>query len=92
MHYALFYDLVDNAIEARVPYRDAHLTLAKDAYERGFLVMAGAFTDPPDTSVLVFRADDRAEVEAFARNDPYVVNGVATKWTVREWMVVLPPD
>lgn len=92
MHYALFYDLVDNAIEARVPYREAHIALATEAYERGFLVMAGAFTDPPDTSVLVFRANDRAAVEEFARNDPYVINGVATGWTVREWAVVLPKE
>ena len=92
MYYALFYDLVDNALEARAPYRDDHIALALAAHERGFLVMAGAFTDPPDTSVLVFRADDRAEVEEFARNDPYVINGVATKWTVREWAVVLPQD
>jgi len=90
MHYILFYQLVDNALEARAPYRDRHLELAKEAFERGFLTMAGALTDPPDTSILIFRTDDRAEVEAFARNDPYVNNGVVTKWSVREWAVAIP--
>ena len=90
MHYILFYDLVENALEARAPYRDDHLALASDAFERGFLTMAGALTDPADTSILIFRADSKAEVEEFARNDPYVNNGVVTKWSVREWAVAIP--
>jgi hypothetical protein len=90
MHYILFYDLVDNALEARAPYREEHLARALRAHESGLLVMAGALTDPPDTSILVFEADDRSAVEEFARNDPYVNNGVVTKWTVREWAVAIP--
>jgi len=89
MHYILFYDLVDNALEARAPYRDEHLARAKEAFESGFMVMAGALTDPPDTSVLIFKADDKSAVEEFARNDPYVNNGVVTNWAVREWAVAI---
>ena len=90
MHYVLFYDLVDNALEARAPYRDEHLARAKEALDSGFLVMAGALTDPPDTSILIFEADDKSAVEEFARADPYVINGVVTRWSVREWAVAIP--
>lgn len=90
MYYILFYDLVDNALEARAPYRDEHLKRALQAYESGLLVMAGALTDPPDTSILVFKADAKSAVEEFARNDPYVINGVVTAWSVRQWAVALP--
>lgn len=90
MYYILFYDLVDNALEARAPYRDEHLARAKEAFESGFMVMAGALTDPPDTSILIFKADEKSAVEEFARNDPYVNGGVVTEWSVREWAVAIP--
>ncbi len=28
-------------------------------------------------------------VEEFARNDPYVLNGLVTRWEVRPWAVVI---
>ena len=40
----------------------------------------------------VLSQDDKAAVEEFARNDPYVINGVVTDWIVRQWMVVVPED
>jgi uncharacterized protein YciI len=27
--------------------------------------------------------------EEFARDDPYVVNGLVVRWTVREWTIVI---
>ena len=30
--------------------------------------------------------------EDFARRDPYVANGLVTKWTVRPWAVVIGGD
>src|SRR6266567_1598770 len=34
-------------------------------------------------------AADKSKVEAFARKDPYVVNGLVKKWEVRPWNVVI---
>jgi hypothetical protein len=90
MYYALFYDLVDDVVNKRAPYREQHLGLAQKAYEDGLLVLAGALADPPDRALLVFRADDASVVEEFARNDPYVINGIVTDWQVRKWTVVIP--
>jgi uncharacterized protein YciI/heme-degrading monooxygenase HmoA len=88
-YYALFYELVDDMVTRRVPFREEHLRLVREARERGELVLAGALTEPVDRALLVFHVDDKSKVEAFARKDPYVLNGLAKKWEVRPWNVVV---
>ena len=92
MWWLLLYDVVDDYLSRRPAFRDEHLALASAAHERGELVLAGAFADPPDGAVLVFRGPDRAVAEDFARADPYVRNGLVTTWRVREWSVVIGGD
>jgi uncharacterized protein len=89
MHYLLFYDVVEDYETRRVPLRQAHLELARAAHVRGELVLAGALGDPPDGAVLLFQGDSPAAAEAFARADPYVVDGVVTRWWVRPWTTVV---
>ena len=88
-YYALFYDVVDEFIARRQPYLDRHLRLAREPHARGELVLAGALADPADRALLVFRADNPQVVEDFARNDPYVTNGLVARWEVRPWTVVI---
>jgi len=92
MHYLLFYDYVENAVDRRAPFRDAHLGLAREALERGELLLGGAFADPVDGAALLFRVDDKSVVEAFVRRDPYVTNGIVTAWRIRPWTVVVGGD
>jgi hypothetical protein len=87
MHWLLFYDFVDDMPTRRVPHRDKHLALARAAHERGELIIAGAFAEPPHGAVLVFRGDDAAAAEAFVAADPYVANGLVTGWRIRPWQV-----
>ena len=89
MYYILQYDAVDNYVERRAPYRDQHLTLAQEAYQRGELLLAGAFAHPADGAALVFKVEDVSVVERFAQNDPYVKEGLVKAWRVREWTVVV---
>ena len=86
---ALFYELVDDYVERRAALRADHLALAQAAHERGELVLAGAMSDPFDQALLVWSTDDVGVVEAFAKADPYVVNGLVTSWRVRTWNVVI---
>jgi len=88
-YYALFYELVDDMVTRRVPFREEHLRLAREARERGELLLAGALADPVDRALLVFHVDDKSKAESFARKDPYVVNGLAKRWEVRPWKVVV---
>lgn len=88
-YYALFYDVVDDFISRRTPYRDEHLRLVREAHRRGEILLAGALSEPADRALLVFRASERSVVDDFARNDPYVTNGLVTRWQVRPWAVVV---
>ena len=88
-YYLLFYDYGENAVERRGPYRDTHLKLAREASERGELFLGGAFADPVDGAVLVFKAESPAPVEEFVRKDPYVASGLVTAWRIRPWTVVV---
>ena len=65
---------------------DYRLDLSSD---RGELIFGGAFDDPVDRALLIFHVDDSSKVEAFARKDPYVVNGLVRRWEVRPWKVVV---
>jgi uncharacterized protein len=89
VHYLLFYDYVEDAVERRAPFREAHLTLAREAHARGELLLGGAFADPVDGAVLLFRTDSPAAVEAFVAKDPYVASGLVTRWRIRPWTVVV---
>ncbi len=89
MYYMLLYDVVDNFIERRAGFRDAHLQLAREAHERGELLLAGALADPVDGAALVFTTEDRSVAERFAQNDPYVTGGLVKAWRVRQWNVVI---
>lgn len=89
MYYILFYDVVDDFINRRAPLRESHLKLAREAHERGELLMAGALSEPVDGAALIFRADDRSVAEQFAENDPYVKKGLVKSWRVRNWTVVI---
>lgn len=46
MYYLLTYDLVDNYLDRRAEFRDAHLALAQAAADRGELLLGGALADP----------------------------------------------
>ena len=87
-YYALFYDVVDDFANKKLPFREQHLRLAQQAYTRGEVVLAGALADPA-AALLIFRVNDRAQVENFARQDPYVSNGLVARWEVRPWAVVI---
>jgi uncharacterized protein YciI len=89
MHSLLFYDYVDDILERRAPFRQAHLALAGQLHKQGVLLMAGALTEPVDGAVFVFATNDRSIVKDFVANDPYVREGLVTAWRIRSWNVVL---
>ena len=92
MWFVLQYDYVDDYMERRGALRPAHFEVATGFFERGELVLAGAYADPADGATLIFQAADRSVVEAFVAADPYVANGLVTSWRIREWTVVLGGD
>lgn len=89
MHYLLFYDVPEDFVERRAAFRTVHLKHAWDAVERGELLLGGSFANPVDGAMLVFQGDSPRVAERFAEEDPYVTNGVVTRWRVREWTTVV---
>lgn len=89
MHFLLFYDYVPDVLERRPQFRGAHVQYARASVARGELILGGAFADPVDGAVLLFSAPSRDLVEAFARQDPYVLGGLVTSWKVRAWTTVI---
>ena len=88
-YHALLYDFVDDFMTRRTPFREEHLHLARESYARGELILAGALTDTPAGALLVFNSADATAAENFARNDPYVQQGLVTAWRIRDWTVVI---
>lgn len=92
MHYLLFYDVTPDYTERRAQFRAEHLDLAWAAHERGELILGGALAEPVDGTVLLFQGESPAVAEEFARNDPYVLNGLVREWRVRPWTTVVGRD
>ncbi len=91
-YFALIYYVVDGFVSRRTQFREEHLRLIGEANRRGELLLAGALGDPVDRALLVFRTQNRSIAEDFARNDPYVINGLVTRWEVQPWAVVIGND
>lgn len=89
MHFLLIYDVVDDYVERRAPFRGQHLALAQAAVARGELLLGGALAEPADGAVLLFSGDSPAAAEAFAAADPYVQAGLVKHWRVRRWVTVV---
>jgi uncharacterized protein YciI len=90
-YFTLTYDVVDDFVNKRTPFRPSHLKEVREAHARGELIMAGALAEPAG-ALLVFRAADKSVVENFAKADPYVKEGLVKAWKVRPWTVVVGQD
>jgi uncharacterized protein YciI len=88
-HFLLFYEVGADYAEKRAQYREAHLIKAWESNARNEMILGGALADPTDGAVILFRAESRDVAEAFAKSDPYVQNGLVTRWYVREWSTVV---
>ena len=88
MHYLLFYEVADDYVARRAPYREEHLKRGWAAAQRGELLLGGALANPVDGAVLLFQGDSPAVAENFAKADPYVTSGAVKRWYVREWNTV----
>ncbi len=78
-----------SAKEGRKLHRAEHLKRLEALEREGRLLLAGPFTDGSG-SLIVMEARDREEVEAFMEGDPYVREGVFSRYEIRPFLRVLP--
>lgn len=87
-YHVLQYEYVPDILEKRDPYRAEHLEGAKQMAAQHKLVMAGALADPVDGALFIFKGVSKDDIESFVQKDPYVVNGLVPKYSIRPYMVV----
>jgi uncharacterized protein YciI len=80
--------------EVRAGARPAHLEYMKNAADR--LLVAGPTLAEDGAamtgSLIIIEATDRAEAEAFTRNDPYTQAGLFDSVTIAPWKLVFARD
>lgn len=90
MKYVLFYESADDVASNAPAHFPAHKARLDEFHARGDLLLVGTFADPQkDGSMSVFRTREAAE--EFAREDPFVLNGVVRDWRVLDWNEILHP-
>ena len=92
MHFALFYDYVDDFMEKRVALRNGHLKHAWDSHSHGQFQLGGVQDEPLDGAMLIFKVDSRKVVEDFVAADPYVTLGLVKSWRIRPWLTAAGTD
>ncbi len=85
LRYILFYRSGDLSLAAE--HFPSHKARYTEFMDRGELLSLGPFSDGSG-SIAVFATREAAE--AFAADDPFVLNGVVSTWTIREWRQVTP--
>jgi uncharacterized protein YciI len=81
--YVLWYQSGDDVLEKAPLHFDAHRALIAEFAAAGTLLMTGPFADPREGAMSIFATREAAE--DFAARDPFVANGVAKHWVIREW-------
>ncbi len=72
---------------ARAPEQiAAHLARSKELHQEGTLLMSGAFLNNPEEPLSTMAVlSSRAAAEEYIHGDPFFINGMISKWYVREW-------
>ena len=82
--YVLFYESADDVRAKAPPFFPAHVARWREFQNQGTLLMVGTFANPQEEgSMAIFTTREAAE--AFAKSDPFVLNGVVRRWSIREW-------
>ncbi len=82
--YVLLYESADDVRSKAPLHFPAHVARWKTFQDQGTLLMIGTFGNPQEEgSMAIFTTREAAE--AFARSDPFVLNGVVRRWFIREW-------
>jgi uncharacterized protein len=71
--------------------RPAHRDYLRGLAAQGAVLGSGPFTDGEAGALLVFRAEDRAGLDALLAADPFALAGVIAATDVRTWNPVIGP-
>lgn len=83
-YYAVWLKMKDEQLSQE--YRPAHLDYLKGLEEQGRLFAYGRFTDGWG-GMVIYIGDSYEEVEAFVKQDPYIIHD-AREYEIHEWAVI----
>ncbi len=87
MKIIVLYEVAHEGLAVARTHFAAHRARLEEFHARGVLLMAGPFANPAEGAMGVFTSREAAE--EFIRADPFVLHGVVSKWSLREWNEVL---
>lgn len=73
--------------ERRLKVRPTHREYLQTLLDAGKLHESGPYTDDSG-ALLIYHAENEAEVKEILANDPYTAGGVIGDTTIKEWNVV----
>jgi uncharacterized protein len=82
--YVLFYQSAPDFAQKAPAHFPAHQARWREFASAGTLLMVGPFSNPQEGAMAIFTTREAAE--SFAGEDPFVLNGVVSDWSVREWL------
>ena len=89
--FAIHYDYAPDSDAARDEYRPAHREFLAALGERGLILLRGPYAaDGPAGALLIGRADSAAELETALDDDPFNVQQLISRRSIREWTVLSP--
>jgi len=99
MWYAIISEDIENSLPLRKQHREAHLARIKNLAQEDRLLVAGPHPaidseDPGDSgftgSLVIAKFSSLQEANAWANQDPFLLNGIYAKVTVKPYKKVLP--
>jgi hypothetical protein len=80
MKAVLFYEIHEDGVAKLMVHEQAHRARLAEFQARGVLLLAGILAQPPEGSMAIFT--ERSAALEFATNDPFVIEGVVSRWHV----------
>ncbi|MDB5946472.1 MAG: hypothetical protein JWQ33_1498 [Ramlibacter sp.] len=87
MKVVMVYEVAADGMQKAQANYPAHRARLDEFHARGVLLMAGPYANPMEGAMGVFTSREAAE--EFIRADPFVLNGVVARWSLRDWNEVL---
>jgi uncharacterized protein YciI len=83
MKIVCFYEMAPDALSKVATHFPAHRARLDEFHARGVLLAAGPLGNPPEGAMAIFATREAAE--EFVKDDPFVTNGLVSKWRLVDW-------
>jgi uncharacterized protein YciI len=87
MKCVVFYETAADGMPKAAANYPAHKARIDEFASRRELLMVGPWANPADGALAIFKT--RQAAEAFVKDDPFVLNGVVSRVTLKDWPEIL---